>query len=104
GPIASLREAETEEGADAPVGAATWDVIVLDLQLKVCTGLGVLRSLVSHRAPEAKPIVLTNYAFPQYRDNSLALGADFFFDKSREYHRVREVLEGIAEKRVSAQH
>ena len=34
----------------------------------------------------------------------LALGADFFFDKSREYHRVREVLEGIAEKRVSAQH
>ena len=53
---------------------------------------------------DAKVIVLTNYAFPQYRAKSLALGADFFFDKSREYHRVREVLEGIADKRMSAEH
>ena len=76
GRIEIVGEADTEEAAVALVGAATWDVLVLDLQLKHGTGLGVLR----------------------------ALGADFFFDKSREYHRVREVLEGIAEKRVSAQH
>jgi DNA-binding NarL/FixJ family response regulator len=104
GRIEIVGEADTEEAAVALVSAATWDVLVLDLQLKVGTGLGVLRSLISHRAPEAKVIVLTNYAFPQYRAKSLALGADFFFDKSREYHRVREVLEGIAEKRMSAQH
>ena len=37
-------------------------------------------------------IVFTNYSFPQYRDRSMLLGADYFFDKSREFHRVREVL------------
>src|SRR5438309_4883936 len=78
GRIEIVGEADTEEAAVALVGAATWDVLVLDLQLKVGTGLGVLRSLISHRAPEAKVIVLTNYAFPQYRAKSLALGADFF--------------------------
>ena len=36
--------------------------------------------------------MFTNYAFPQYRERSLSLGADYFFDKSREFHRVREVL------------
>ena len=42
-----------------------------------------------------KVIVLTNYAFPQYRERSIALGADYFFDKAREYHRVRDVLDGL---------
>ena len=104
GRIEIVGEADTEESAVQLVSSAQWDVLVLDLQLKHGTGLGVLRALVSRRSPEAKVIVLTNYAFPQYRAKSLALGADFFFDKSREYHRVREVLDGIADKRVSAQH
>ena len=104
GRIEIVGEADTEQAAVALLSSAPWDVLVLDLQLKHGTGLGVLRSLISQRAPEAKVIVLTNYAFPQYRAKSLALGADFFFDKSREYHRVREVLEGIAEKRMSAHH
>ena len=77
-------------------------MLVLDLQLKRGTGLAVLRSLIPQRPPGSKVIVLTNYAFPQYRAKSLALGADFFFDKAREYHRVREVLEGILGPPVSA--
>ena len=69
----------------------------LDLQLKTGTGLGVLKGLGSAPRPRnAKIIVFTNYAFPQYRERSIALGADFFFDKSREFHRVREVLAGMA--------
>ena len=103
GRIEIVGEADTEEAAVALLDAAMWDVLVLDLQLKHGTGLGVLRALISHRSPDVKVIVLTNYAFPQYRAKSLALGADFFFDKSREYHRVREVLEGIADKRMSAE-
>ena len=49
-------------------------------------------------------IVLTNYAFPQYRAKSLALGADYFFDKAREYHRVREVLDDLAANRSTDVH
>src|SRR5881227_4001635 len=104
GRIEIVGEADTEEAAISLLSAAPWDVLVLDLQLKHGTGLGVLRSLISHRAPDAKVIVLTNYAFPQYRAKSFALGADFFFDKAREYHRVREVLDTLASERLQGAH
>jgi len=90
-------QVETEADALAVLRQPRWDAAVLDLQLKQGTGLGVLKALGSAvRPPNAKIIVFTNYAFPQYRDRSLALGADFFFDKAREFHRVREVLAGLA--------
>lgn len=90
-------QVETEADALAVLRQQRWDAAVLDLQLKQGTGLGVLKALGSAvRPPNAKIIVFTNYAFPQYRDRSLALGADFFFDKAREFHRVREVLAGLA--------
>jgi len=74
-----------------------WDAAVLDLQLKQGTGLGLLKTLARGvRPPNTKIIVFTNYAFPQYRERSLALGADYFFDKAREFHRVREVLHELA--------
>lgn len=93
--------ADTEEGAIALLGHAGWDVLVLDLQLRRGTGLGVLRALARVRRPDTKVIVLTNYAFPQYRERSMTLGADYFFDKAREYHRVREVLDGMLGTRMS---
>lgn len=90
-------QVETEGDALAVLRQQRWDVAVLDLQLKQGTGLGVLKGLGSvARPPNAKIIVFTNYAFPQYRDRSMALGADYFFDKSREFNRVREVLAGMA--------
>jgi DNA-binding NarL/FixJ family response regulator len=95
GRIDIVGHADTEEGAAALVRGSSWDVLVLDLQLKRGTGLGVLRTLAPKRRAGTKVIVLTNYAFPQYRDKSLALGADYFFDKAREYHNVRDVLDGL---------
>lgn len=90
-------EAETEAGALALLGGLTWDVAILDLQLKQGTGLGVLKKLREEGRPDkAKVIVFTNYAFSQYRDRSMSFGADFFFDKSREFNRVREVVSTLA--------
>jgi len=90
-------EAETELDALALLGAGGWDAAILDLQLRQGTGLGVLKHLRQEGRPtKTKVIVFTNYAFPQYRDRSLFFGADFFFDKSREFHRVREVLYDLA--------
>jgi DNA-binding NarL/FixJ family response regulator len=91
-------QADSEGEALALLRAGQWDAVILDLQLKEGTGLGVLKKLAAQdRPPHAKVIVFTNYAFPQYRDRSLALGADYFFDKSREFHRVRDVLADLAD-------
>ena len=89
-------QVETEAEAVALLRQGEWDATVLDLQLKKGTGLGVLKALAQDKRPEAKVIVFTNFAFPQYKDRSLQLGADYFFDKSREFHRVREVLADLA--------
>ncbi len=97
-------QADSEQAAIGMLAAAPWDAMVLDLQLRHGTGLGVLRALISRRPPNVKVIVLTNYAFPQYRAKSMALGADYFFDKAREYHRVREVLDDLASNRRTDVH
>jgi DNA-binding NarL/FixJ family response regulator len=97
--------AETEQEAMALLRETDWDAAVLDLQLKKGTGLGVLKALaLVPKPPHSKVIVFTNYAFPQYRERSLTLGADYFFDKSREFHRVREVLSDLAVANPSGSH
>jgi len=90
-------QAESESDALSLLDGGGWDAVVLDLQLRQGTGLGVLRKLKQGGRPsQSKVIVFTNYAFPQYRDRSMSFGADFFFDKAREFHRVRDVLADLA--------
>lgn len=98
GRIEVVGYAESEQRAVQALHDEQWDALILDLQLKDGNGLRVLKAL--HDARQGRiVIVLTNYAFPQYRARSEQLGADYFFDKSREYHRVREVLEQYAATR-----
>jgi len=98
-------QVESEAEALALMRRTPWDVAVLDLQLRQGTGLGLLKSLTpTVRPPNTRIIVFTNYAFPQYRDRSMLLGADYFFDKAREFHRVREVVYTLAAGDASVSH
>jgi two-component system OmpR family response regulator len=91
--------AETERDAiDALLqGDDACDAVVLDLQLKQGHGFNVLKTLrsASHR-PRITVLVLSNYATPLYRARSMEIGADYFFDKAREYDQLCEVLEHLA--------
>jgi DNA-binding NarL/FixJ family response regulator len=84
---------EAESANDAVRGILRMqpDCVVLDFQLIGGTGLDVLRA-VHPQAPRIAFIVLTNFATPQYRRACLAAGARCFFDKSREFTRVREAI------------
>jgi DNA-binding NarL/FixJ family response regulator len=81
------------------------DVVVLDLRLNRGTGFGVLRAL-SARAEandggrEARPVVIifTNYDLPEYRRQALALGADYFLDKARDFERLPGLIETLRGK------
>jgi DNA-binding NarL/FixJ family response regulator len=88
--------AETEAEAISLLRHIGWDVAVLDLQLKAGTGIGVLKSVTpDERPPKSSIIVFTNYAFPQYKDRCLQLGAQGFFDKSRELHKLRDCVRAV---------
>jgi two-component system OmpR family response regulator len=62
---------------------SNWHLAIVDLFLKQGTGLGVLAAC-QHRTPLQKVVILTNYATPEIRMRSVALGADAVFDKSTE--------------------
>lgn len=59
------------------------DLLIIDIFLAQGTGLNVLRA-ASERMPQARRVVLSNYATPDMRRKCLELGADKVFDKSNE--------------------
>ena len=78
-----------------------WRLAVVDLFLLQGSGLGVVSSL-RERQPWQKIVVLTNYATPDIRRRSLALGADAVFDKSRELNAFLDYCGQIGPRPTSA--
>lgn len=74
------------------------DLLILDLQLKVGTGFGVLEALGRQRPPT---IVMTNYALPQYRERARKLGVEHFLNKAMDFERLPEIVAEIRATRNS---
>jgi DNA-binding NarL/FixJ family response regulator len=77
------------------------DVIILDLQMPGGSGLEVLRAIrQSH--PSLRVLVCTNYPYPQYREECLAAGANYFLDKSAEFEKISDILRDLIKKTPKA--
>ena len=74
-----------------------WDLAIVDLFLDQGNGLGVVDAC-RHRAPHQKVLVLSNYATPDVRARSKALGADAFFDKSAEIDQLLDYCERMSRR------
>jgi DNA-binding NarL/FixJ family response regulator len=72
------------------------DVAVLDIRMPGGNGIQVLEAVKRQPAPPLV-IMLTGFAYPQYRRKCLAAGADYFLDKTTEFERVAEVLRQLRE-------
>lgn len=72
------------------------DVVILDIRMPEGNGMNVLKDIKS-RMPSTKVIMLTNYPYRQYRKKCMEMGADYFYDKSKEFEEVMEVLEKLAQ-------
>ena len=85
--------ADTEGEAIRLIAQEEWDVLILDLQLRLGTGLGVLKAMQGLLGRDERvAMIFTNYGFRQYRDRTLALGADYFFDKARDFDALRTAV------------
>jgi two-component system, OmpR family, response regulator len=85
--------ADTEGEAVRLMAQEEWDVLILDLQLRVGTGLGVLKAMQGLRGKDERvAMIFTNYGFRQYRERTMALGADYFFDKARDFDALRAAV------------
>jgi DNA-binding NarL/FixJ family response regulator len=88
-------EATAIEWARSHPGAC--DVMVIDIFLKAGSGLEVLRQ-VRPMAPQARLVVLTNYATSDMRRRCLELGADRVFDKSAELEELLAFCEDVGDE------
>lgn len=89
--------ADTAEEATQLIQKLAPDAVILDIRLRQGTGFQVLQAVKARGQPPVI-IVLTNFAYPQYRKKYLDAGADYFFDKSNEFDQVVIVLNKILQK------
>ncbi|MFL9923228.1 response regulator [Herbaspirillum lusitanum] len=90
--------AETEDEALRHLLEVSYDVLILDIQLRQGNGLSLLQSLTrSNTRPqrEAK-IIFSNHAGATYRRVGKQYGVDHFFDKSSELALLCDLLEKMS--------
>lgn len=75
------------------------DALILDLQMPGGSGLDVLRA-IRNDYPHLHILICTNYAYPQYREECLSAGADFFLDKSAEFGKIPAILSDLIRKEI----
>ena len=67
------------------------DTVLLDIRLPGKNGIQLLGE-IKELKPEITVIIMTNYDYPQYRQQSIRSGADHFFNKTREFENIIDVL------------
>ena len=86
---------EASDGGQALEGIEDFrpDVVILDIRMPQTNGFDVLERLQGRGSPTV--IVLTAFAYRQYREKCLETGASYFFDKATEFERIADVLEEL---------
>jgi DNA-binding NarL/FixJ family response regulator len=70
------------------------DVVILDIRMPGGSGIDVLRE-VKRMDPAPCVIMLTNYAYAQYREECEEASADYFLDKSTEFDQLPLALKQV---------
>jgi CheY-like chemotaxis protein len=73
------------------------DALVVDLNLREGSGLGLLNAVRQLLPPEQRPlmIVVTNHTLAALQAASIKAGADHFLDKSRELSHLAPILQRV---------
>lgn len=87
---------ETENDALNRLDQDSYDVLILDIQLKQGNGISLLQSLARKSMQEnALKIIFSNNVSNAYRQVGTKLGVEYFFDKSSEFLKLRQFLERL---------
>jgi two-component system OmpR family response regulator len=94
GSVAVAAQAATQSQALSCLQGASFDVLVVDIELAEGNGVAVVRNARKLFAPDAQPliVVLTNYASDFVRTHCFAAGADYFLDKMRDISQLKAIV------------
>jgi CheY-like chemotaxis protein len=94
GRVTVTAQAATQNEAVLKLKEATYDVLVVDIELAEGNGVAVIRQARQLYPLDVQPliVVLTNYASDFVRDHCFAAGADYFLDKMRDISLLKAVV------------
>ena len=70
------------------------DLAILDIRMPDKNGLEILKEFRT-KNKTTKIIILTNYAYDQYKDRAFENGADYFYSKSEDFDKIAAVVAAI---------
>ena len=73
------------------------DIIITDIRMPGGSGIEFVRELRKHNLTTLV-IVLTNYPYEQYETAAIDAGANYFFDKSNQFEKVKETISSLLTK------
>ncbi len=97
GVVAQFLEADTAARALAALSEKTFDLIYLDIRLPDMSGIDLLRK-IREQNKTSIIIMLTNYAYDQYRHHCRRIGAQAFLDKALDLDKVASTLETLMDQ------
>ena len=93
--IEMIGEAENVHDAINSIHEFDPDVVILDIRMPGGSGIDVLKN-IKKKNEVPIIIILTSYPYSQYRNKCMEAGADFFFDKSRDFEEIVKVVSALS--------
>jgi DNA-binding NarL/FixJ family response regulator len=90
--IAIVIHAGTYQEAIEMLSQIKPDMILLDINLPDKSGIELLKK-IREKDREIVVIMITNHATPEYSKLCKRLGANYFFDKSKDFEMIPEVIQ-----------
>jgi two-component system response regulator DevR len=98
GGVCVVGQADDVPTAEDGILSTKPDVAIVDIRMPGGSGIDVVRRVRKASATTPTFIIHSNYAYDQFRKASADAGADFFFEKGTETHRLSEALRMLAAK------
>ena len=89
--IDSIEQAKDTSEAVHKIVKLNPDIVLLDIRMPGGGGFEVLKT-IKEKNLKSLVVVLTSYPYPQYRDKSLELGADYFLSKETDIKKLGKIL------------
>ena len=93
-----LPQVFSAKGAEEAFEAERPEIVLLDLQLRDGTSLGLLREIKA-KAPSTRVYVLTAHLNERYRKPCLEAGAEFYLSKATDLPLLAGILTDLARER-----
>jgi two-component system, response regulator YesN len=84
-------EASSGEEALSLFSTEKHDIVILDISLPDISGIEILKE-IKISDPGTRVIIFTSYPSAEFRERCIAIGADYFFDKCKDYRNILELF------------